>query len=131
MGNQGFGEFVAEAEVTSDAVSVEVVVVNACGHDGDPPQRFCESDRDTTRNRFLLVRRDGQHRAGGRPQRVSALGGIWLREHHAADVGPIPTTNRHNHVVANSLGPRLEISTARGIFHPADQAFHVTSRTRV
>jgi hypothetical protein len=61
MGNEGFGEFVAEAEVTSDAVGVEVVVVNACGHDGDTPEFFCESGGDTTRNRLFLVGRYGQH----------------------------------------------------------------------
>jgi hypothetical protein len=61
MGNEGFGEFFAEAEVTSDAVGVEVVVVNACGHDGDTPEFFCESGGDTTRNRLFLVGRNGQH----------------------------------------------------------------------
>jgi len=61
MGHEALGEFVAEAEVTSDALGVEVVVVNACGHDGDTPEFFCESGGDTTRNRLFLVGRNGQY----------------------------------------------------------------------
>jgi hypothetical protein len=35
-----------------------------------------------------------------------------LRKHHAADVGPLTTTDRHNHVLTNNLGSRLEVSAA-------------------
>lgn len=131
MRYERFSEFFTEAEVDGDAIGIEVIVVDAGGHDGDAPERFGESVRDTARDRLLLVRRYGQHRTGGRPLPALCLCRLGLREHDATHVWPLTATDRDHQVLADGCDPSFDSPTTPLILDPHLQRLHSHLRVKV
>ncbi len=121
-------KFFAEAKVGADAFGIDVVVVDTCGHDGDPAERFREMDGDSPRDRFFLVRRDSENRARSGPFPRTFLRRHRLSQHDNTDVRTLPSADGHDKILPHHLDPSFEVALTRIIIHPTHGTVHTNSR---